>query len=671
VTDRNRSRVLLATWLVLLAGGLAAQGLLIANHATWSQPTDPVGVGTVFAITYGLAGALVLHRRPGNPVARLFLFVTAAAVLAQLTGEYAILAYNAHTDLPLRGAAAWVSGWTFFLMFPIGATLIFLFFPDGLDKSRWQRVALGTAIVGAALLVTAYLATPGPIEPSDRVGGLALPVNNVTGFLGADLANTLASMGWAVSGLSLIAAVVFAVIRLRRSSGERRQQLRWFAYFASPVAPAFLIHGVILSTGLPIVDFGFPVYYLVYLVGIPVAVGIALLRHRLYELDVVISRTLVYGSLAVFITVVYVGIAVGIGALVGGGGKPNLGLSILATAIVAVGFQPVRERVQRVANRLVYGKRATPYEVLSQFSERVAKSYAVDEVMPRMARVLAEGTGAQRADVWVRSGGTWQEAAVWPEGAPTDRAVVMSNGNPPPSTGTGRMVEVRHQGDLLGALSVTKRAGEQLTPVEESLLTDLTGQAGLVLRNVGLTSDLEARIGSSAPHGSVWSAPRTRSAAVSSAISMTVPSNTWWRSRSTSGSPRCCWAGTPTRPSSPWPSSRVMPTRRSKHCATWPVASIHRCSRTGGCWWRSSHMRARRRSRSPSRPSTSSAIPRTWKRRSTSAASRPCRTSRSTPAQHTQSSGCAVKRSNSALRSRMMAPDLTPPPPRGALASPT
>ena len=138
--------------------------------------------------------------------------------------------------------------------------------------------------------------------------------------------------------------------------------------------------------------------------ALPLAAGIAIFKHRLYDIDLVISRTLVYGSLAVFITAVYVGIAVGIGALIGGGGKPNLALSIVATAIVAVGFQPVRERVQRVANRLVYGKRATPYEVLSQFSERVAESYAVDDVMPRMARVLAEGTGAQRADVWLRNG---------------------------------------------------------------------------------------------------------------------------------------------------------------------------------------------------------------------------------------------------------------------------
>jgi len=228
--------------------------------------------------------------------------------------------------------------------------------------------------------------------------------------------------------------------------------------------------------------------------ALPVAAGIAIFKHRLYEIDLVISRTLVYGSLAVFITAVYVGIAVGIGALVGGGGKPNLALSILATAIVAIGFQPVRERVQRVANRLVYGTRATPYEVLSQFSERVAGSYAVDEVMPRMARVLAEGTGAQRADAWLRNGRVWREAAVWPASAVLAESMSAIDGTLPDVEGTSRLIEVRHQGTLLGALGVTKRSGEALTPVEENLLIHLAGQAGLVLRNVGLTADLQARL---------------------------------------------------------------------------------------------------------------------------------------------------------------------------------
>jgi signal transduction histidine kinase len=132
--------------------------------------------------------------------------------------------------------------------------------------------------------------------------------------------------------------------------------------------------------------------------------------------------------------------------------------------------------------------------VLAQFSERVAESYATDDVMPRMARVLAEGTGAQRADVWLRSGTTWRDGAVWPLDAALAEPFPMSDGTLPPINGANQLVEVRHQGDLLGALSVTKRSGESLTPVEENLLSHLAGQAGLVLRNVGLTSALHARL---------------------------------------------------------------------------------------------------------------------------------------------------------------------------------
>jgi signal transduction histidine kinase len=218
------------------------------------------------------------------------------------------------------------------------------------------------------------------------------------------------------------------------------------------------------------------------------------MRYGLYDIDVFISRALVYGSLAVFITAVYVGIAVGIGTLVGSGGKPNLALSILATAIVAIGFQPVRERVQKVANRLVYGKRATPYEVLSQFSGRVADTYAADEVLPRMARVLQEGTGAESATVWLRGAAELRAAATFPETMTMPAVVATTDGSLPLLGDATRAVEVRHQGELLGALSVTKRRGEGLTPIEQKLVDDLAHQAGLVLKNVGLSADLQVRL---------------------------------------------------------------------------------------------------------------------------------------------------------------------------------
>src|SRR5262249_44162248 len=141
---------------------------------------------------------------------------------------------------------------------------------------------------------------------------------------------------------------------------------------------------------------------------IPVAAGLAIFKYRLYDIDVVISKTIVYGSLAAFITVVYVVIVAGIGSLGSGfvraGSRPDLGLSILATAVVAVAFQPVRERVQRLANRLVFGKRATPYEALSEFAGQMGGTYATEDALPRMAQVLAEGTGAARAVVWLKDG---------------------------------------------------------------------------------------------------------------------------------------------------------------------------------------------------------------------------------------------------------------------------
>ncbi len=285
------------------------------------------------------------------------------------------------------------------------------------------------------------------------------------------------------------------VVRFRRSREAERTQLRWFAYVAA--ASIVVVVGgffVGLANGRVGGDLSGGGFAFGLAIAVPVTIGLAVMKYGLYDIDVFISRALVYGSLAVFITAVYVGIAVGIGTLVGSGGKPNLALSILATAIVAIGFQPVRERVQKVANRLVYGKRATPYEVLSQFSGRVAETYAADEVLPRMARVLQEGTGAESATVWLRGTVELRAAATYPDTTATHEVIAMTDGSLPSLGEATRAVEVRHQGELLGALSVTKRRGEALTPIEQKLVDDLAHQAGLVLKNVGLSADLLARL---------------------------------------------------------------------------------------------------------------------------------------------------------------------------------
>jgi signal transduction histidine kinase len=498
----NRTRLAWA-----LAGATTATyvafGLLFMTPLTPAEVSqDAGGVSVVFFVlpltAFALAGGLLAAKRPENPVGWLVLAAAAflgVGALSSLVGSLLIHAGNPVGRWIALGGLLIGNGVT-----PATASFILavLLFPDGRFPSRRWRI-VGAVEVFLAVLALAF----GAVSPASDALGI--------GYAGSATVNATSpiavpGIGGAVNAFTTfttpmyyalaLLAFISVFLRLRGADAERRLQIKWFASGAvvSLVcneitnflpAPSSAGPGLLAVISALAVAAG---------VALPAALAVAVLKHRLYDIDIVISRTLVYGSLAVFITAVYVGIAVGIGALIGGGGKPNLALSIVATAIVAVGFQPVRERVQRVANRLVYGNRATPYEVLSQFSERVAGSYAMDDVMPRMARVLAEGTGAQRADVWLRNGGVWREAAVWPATDVPAESIPAVDGTLPIIAGTSRLVEVRHQGTLLGALGVTKRSGEALTPVEENLLVDLAGQAGLVLRNVGLTSDLQARL---------------------------------------------------------------------------------------------------------------------------------------------------------------------------------
>jgi signal transduction histidine kinase len=464
--------------------------LAIANAPTYHGLLNADLPSSDVPIAFGILGALVATRQRRNPVGWLFLFIAVVGGIHGVADGYAHYAFVTHPGAPAGIWALWVDSWLITSILPAGAlALMLLLFPDGrLPSRRWKPLAVTCVAVTAVLLLVSIF-YPGPLSTNFN---FATP-NNPIGFPvsgGLEVAVQALGLLW-LPGLALFLAAASApLVRMRRAAGDERQQLKWIAFAVIVTAVAYIPLQFLPDstvTGLADVAIGFGIL-------VPIAAGVAIFKHRLYDIDIVISRTLVYGSLAVFITAVYVGIAVGIGALVGSGGKPNLGLSILATAIVAVGFQPVRERVQKVANRLVYGKRATPYEVLSEFSGRVAETYAADDVLPRMARVLQEGTGAESATVWLRGADKLRAAATFPEAANGLALVPMRDGTLPALPGATRSVEVRHQGELLGALSVNKRRGEALTPIEQKLVDDLAHQAGLVLKNVGLTADLHARL---------------------------------------------------------------------------------------------------------------------------------------------------------------------------------
>ena len=449
--------------LLVTTVGLA---LVVLNFGT---PLPP-GVSSVLSdaalilafLPYAVVGALIVSRQPANRIGWLFLVSGLLMGVGLTAFEYAI--YGDLTNpgsLPGTSWALQTSRWVSFIPF-LTYAFLFLLFPDGgLPSRRWRPVAL------LAVLSIGWL------EANSIAPGV-IPL-------------------WPARELTVVAMLLCAsapVVRYRRSESDERHQIKWFAFAALP-AVALLLPGLFVNPP----DAGF-VPFVVVTGAVPIAAAIGIFKYRLYDIDVIIDKTLVYGGLAAFITAVYVVVVVVVGAFIGGA---EFLLSLVATAIVAVAFQPVRLRVQGVARRIVYGELATPYETLSTFAERLSQTYSVEDVLPHMARILAEGTGASRSEVWVRVGSELRRSASWP---PTDgpRAapVPLHDGvhvkvvQASRVEAASRETDVRYQGQLLGALVVTRSPYERFTPAEEKLLADLSSQAGLVLSNVALIADLRA-----------------------------------------------------------------------------------------------------------------------------------------------------------------------------------
>ena len=360
--------------------------------------------------------------------------------------------------------------WLGYFLLPIHLVLLF---PGGRAPSQvWRRAMWLAGAVMAGNAAVAFVSLGPWVEtPYDEI------------FAGA----MLPSVGYA--NLILLVLVPLSVgnlvARFRRSSGVERLQFRWLTWAVTLLALSLVSGVVLFPLGIDTAASDVQgVISTVGLAGIPISIGIAITRYRLYDLDVVISRTLVFVALVSFITLVYAGLVVGAGSLMGGS---SLGWQIAATAFVAVVFEPVRDRVQRWVNRLVFGRRATPYEVLADLTGRLAETEREEGMLDRMALRLAEGTGADQAIVWLDGPAGFEPAACAPDperpaGPVADLAAIP-----------GTVVPIRHDGVVLGALSVETRRGDTLTPTETRLVEDLAGSAGLFLRRLRLDQQLERK----------------------------------------------------------------------------------------------------------------------------------------------------------------------------------
>ena len=311
----------------------------------------------------------------------------------------------------------------------------------------------------------------------------------------------------------------------------------------------------------------------------PPSIGISILRYRLYELDVVIRKTVVFVILATLIMAVSLGILLFLSTLTFAVPEESERAAIAAaTFVIGLLAWPLWKLARRIADRVVFGGRSSPYEVLTQFAERVGETYSSDDVLPRMAEVLGRATGAEVARVWLRVGDELRPEAAWPTDAPAAGSTPAEPGTTDPETSFS--AEVRHRGELLGALGVAMPANDPMNPSKERLVRDLAAQAGPMLHNVLLVEDLREsrrRIVSAQDERAKKLERDLHDGAQQQLVALGV------KMRLLDG----LLEKDPAKGHDSSPSSRPRRSTRWTACATSPAASTRRCSRSRGCRRRS------------------------------------------------------------------------------------
>ena len=458
---------------------LAAVGVYVASSiAILAQTIDFMIVEIIGGCSYLVVGALLVFRRPGNVLGPMFVAIGTGWMVVFL----GITTADTFDEAGRIGAASWVSLLAVLLTLPLIwlFAAVWLLFPDGRTHSvAARRLLRGTGALTVVLMAGAAFGTPQVLPETERYPHP---------FVGEALASTMFDVFSPPQVVLILLPYIAAgmlLARMRYADPITRRQIGWVA-FAIVVNITLTLLNVILepfgteNRAWLILDSASTLIVM----G---AMAIAIMKFRLYEIDRIISRSVTFGVLAVFIGGVYVGIVVGVHAIIPGAG---FWLSIVASVIVAIAFQPARRWVERWANRLVYGERATPYEVLVRFSRRSAE-LPDDELLSRVPRLIVDGTGASSAALWVRSDVGFRMVASEPADAPqrhlgSDDVFVDPDAD--------YSVPVFHDGELLGGLSLAKPSGESVTPPEQELLADLASGLGLALRNARLTAQLRLQI---------------------------------------------------------------------------------------------------------------------------------------------------------------------------------
>ena len=477
-TARRLSWSIAVTSVAIVAVGLGISiHALSANgqHATFShQFFTPV-----LTLAYCVVGALIASRHPRNPIGWMFCVTGLLSALNMLTA-----AYTLHDQLvPVIGGlpgvaiAQWLDLWLWLPNTLLPVTFLLLLFPSGrLLSTRWHLVAWAAGL-GIAAITFAVAFSP---EPSEALG---ITGSNPLGIPGAaEAMNTLLVVAAPLLLVGIFGSIASVVVRFRRAVGEERVQVKWLAYAGVFVIVGNLVGGIpwAISPGDPFaLEFSIVMTF-VTLVGIVLATGIAILRYHLWDIDIVINRTLVYGSLTALVIAGYVAIVGLLGTVLQAEG--GLPVALVGTGIIATSFEPLREYLQRGVNRLMYGERDDPYQVLGRLSQRLEVVVAPELVLPTIAETISDALKLPYTAIALRQGERFEIAAAYRRPGATEHSIREAV----------EILPLIYQSEVVGQMILAPRApGESFSVGDRQLLETVARQSGVAAYNVRLTRDLQ------------------------------------------------------------------------------------------------------------------------------------------------------------------------------------
>ena len=388
---------LMALSVALLLGGIALSRA--ASSTVSDRPfggeTDDSSVVTdlVTMLPFTVVGAIIASRHPRNTIGWLFCSVGVVIGLNSFTGDYAeFWLASGFGRISLGETAAWFSSWLWILLVFVPTSFLLLLFPDGqLPSLRWRPVAWGVAL-GTAGGVVGYALEAGPLGDFPQIAnpyGVDSPIVRIMGVAGI-----------IVAAGSMVAAAVSLIVRLRRAGRVERQQIKWLAYGGAVVVGTICVGGLIILWSVPvsIVIMSFA------LLGLPVFTGIAILRHRLYDIDIIINRTLVYASLTAMLSLLYVGGVVSLqDAFRAITGQESQLAVVASTLMIAALFSPLRRRVQGFVDRRFYRRKYDAVKTLATFSARLRSETDLDTLSEDLVRLVRETLQPEYVSMWLRS----------------------------------------------------------------------------------------------------------------------------------------------------------------------------------------------------------------------------------------------------------------------------